>query len=187
MIKGYPQYTSKYPPTQLIMDIKSMDQGLLRRNPSLTPEEFSTHWFTKHAPLIVPFFLDLGVAHYEQMHGPLTTTSPSLSALISTYDGAAGMPLPSDLAAFPPPTLAKWKLDYYRQVILVDERRFLVSEAMEHIHRVPPLTVAGTRKVVIHDGKCLIDVPETVWEVWKLYEEWGKPELEKGESGEGGF
>jgi hypothetical protein len=48
------------------MDIKSMDQGLLKRNPSLTAEEFSTHWFTKHALLIVPFFLDLGATHYEQ-------------------------------------------------------------------------------------------------------------------------
>ncbi len=110
------------------------------------------------------------------MNGPLTTTSATLSALVSTYDGVAGMPSLSDLAAFPPPTLAKWKLDYYQQVILVDERRFLVSEAVDHIHRVPPMTVEGTRKVVIHDGKCLIDVPETVWEVWRLYEERGKGE-----------
>jgi hypothetical protein len=117
------------------------------------------------------------------MHGPLTTTSPALSALVSTYDGVAGMPPQSDLDAFPPPTLAKWKLDYYRQVILADERHFLVSEALEHIHRVPPMTVDGTRKVVIHDGKCLIDVPENVWEVWRLYEEWGKAQEEKGESG----
>jgi hypothetical protein len=118
------------------------------------------------------------------MHGPLTTSSPALSTLLSTYDGVAGMPSPSDLAAFPPPTLAKWKLDYYRQVILVDERRFLVSEAMEHIYRVPPMTVEGTRKVVIQDGKCLIDVPEEVWEVWRLYEEGGKPEEERERAGE---
>jgi hypothetical protein len=120
------------------------------------------------------------------MHSPLTTLSPTLSALLSTYDGVAGMPSQSDLDAFPPPTLAKWKLDYYQQVILVDERRFLVSEAMEHIHRVPPMTVEGTRKVVIREGKCLIDVPETVWEVWRLYEEWGKAEEKRGEGGEGG-
>lgn len=68
------------------------------------------------------------------MHGPLTTTSPALSALVSTYDGVAGMPSQSDLDAFPPPSLVKWKLVYYRDVILVDERRFLVSEALEHIH-----------------------------------------------------
>ena len=117
------------------------------------------------------------------MHGPLKTSSPALSALVSTYDGVAGMPSQSDLAAFPPPTLAKWKLDYYQQVILVDERRFLVSEAMEHIHRVPPMTVEGTRKVVIREGKCLIDVPELVWEVWRLYEEWGKAEEKRGGSG----
>ncbi|KAE9373326.1 hypothetical protein N431DRAFT_482390 [Stipitochalara longipes BDJ] len=152
------------------MDIKTMDQGLLKRNPSMTPEQFSTHWLTKHAPLIVPFFLDLGVQHYEQMHGPLTTTSTTFTSLISTFDGAAGMPSPSDLANFPPPSLAKWKLAYYREVILVDERRFLASEALEHIHRVPPMTVDGERKIVIRDGKCLIDVPESVWEVWREYE-----------------
>jgi len=169
-----------------------MDQGLLKRNPSMTQEEFSTHWFTKHAPLIVPFFLDLGVQHYEQvrspllssqlrfssvhltrpkqMHGPLTATSPTFTTLVSTYDGAAGMPSQSDLQNFPPPSLAKWKLAYYREVILVDERHFLVSEAMQHIHRVPPMTVEGERNVVIHDGKCLINVPESVWEVWRSYE-----------------
>lgn len=174
-----------------------MDQGLLRRNPSLTPEEFSIHWFTKHAPLVVPFFLDLGVQHYEQvrilsfhptspfthltkqMHGPLNTTSPTLTTLVSTYDGAAGMPSQSDLDNFPPASLAEWKLAYYREVILVDERRFLVSEAMQHIHRVPPSTVNGERKVVIHDGKVVIDVPESVWGVWRGYEARGKVE-EKG-------
>jgi hypothetical protein len=104
------------------------------------------------------------------MHGPLTTTSPTFTTLVSTYDGAAGMPSPPDLHNFPPPSLAKWKLDYYREVILVDERHFLVSEAMQHIHRVPPMTVDGERKVVVHDGKCLINVPESVWGVWRSYE-----------------
>jgi hypothetical protein len=92
------------------------------------------------------------------------------------------MPPQSDLDAFPPPTLAPWKLAYYREVILVDERRFLVSEAQEHIHRVPPMTVDGVRKVVIHDGKCLIDVPESVWELWRGYEARWKAEDEKKES-----
>jgi hypothetical protein len=88
------------------------------------------------------------------------------------------MPSPSDLASFPPPSLAKWKLDYYREVIVDDERRFLVSEALEHIYRVPPMTVEGERKVVIRDGKCLIDVPGSVWEVWRGYEARGRAEGE---------
>lgn len=181
-----------------------MDQGLFKRNPNLTAEQFSTHWFTKHAPLVIPFFLDLGIQHYEQvglpslpslpflpflpflyflslpkqLHGPLTTASPTFTALAITHDGAAGMPSPSDLANFPPPSLAKWKLDYYREVILVDERRFLVSEALEHVHRVPPMTVQGERKVVICEGRCLIDVPESVWEVWRGYEARGTVESE---------
>jgi hypothetical protein len=32
------------------------------------------------------------------------------------------------------------------------------------------MTADGERKVVIHDGKCLINVPESVWEVWRSYE-----------------
>jgi hypothetical protein len=117
------------------------------------------------------------------MHGPLTTKSSTLSTIVANYDGVAGMPSQSDLEAFPPPTLAPWKLAYYREEILVDERRFLVSEALEHIHRVPPMTVEGVRKVVIHDGKCLIDVPESVWEVWRGYEARWKAEEKRKEDG----
>lgn len=64
----------------------------------------------------------------------------------------------------------QWKQDYYRDVVLVDERRFLVSEATKHIYELPPDTVAGQRKVVIQDGKCMIDIPESVWAVWREYE-----------------
>jgi hypothetical protein len=67
------------------MDIKQMDQGLLKRNPSMTREEFSTHWFTKHAPLIVPFFLDLSVQHYEQVRSPFYHPS-SVSHLFISRD-----------------------------------------------------------------------------------------------------
>ncbi len=72
-----------------------------------------------------------------------------------------------------------WKKKYYEEVILVDERRFLVSEALEHIRRVPPMTVRGERKAVIEGGVCLIEVKEEVWRVWRQYEETGM--LEKGE------
>jgi len=77
-----------------------------------------------------------------------------------------------------PPPIPKWKEDYYKEVILPDERRFLVSEALEHIYRVGPGSVKGERKVVIGEGKCLIDVGEEVWKVWREYEERGKKEEE---------
>ena len=141
-----------------------INQGLLKRNPSLTPQEFSESWYSRHAQLVVPFFLHSGVNHYEQVclplppphdkshthpqiHGPLhpisSTASASLLALITSYDGAAGMPAQEILDM--PSQLPAWKQAYYDEVIKVDERRFLVSEALDHIHRVPPQSVKGER------------------------------------------
>lgn len=72
--------------------------------------------------------------------------------------------------------MPKWKEDYYQEIILPDERRFLVNEALDHIVRVPPGTVKGERKVVIGEGKCLIEVSEEIWGVWREYEGRGKEE-----------
>lgn len=69
-----------------------------------------------------------------------------------------------------PSTLPKWKADYYREVILVDEKRFLMSAALEHIVRVKPGTAGGERKVVIREAKALVEVGEEVWGVWREYE-----------------
>ncbi|KFY07730.1 hypothetical protein V492_06886 [Pseudogymnoascus sp. VKM F-4246] len=149
-----------------------MDQGLLKRNPALTPAEFSHHWYHKHAPLVIPFFLHSGTQHYEQMHAPLSTNDPSLD--LSAWDGVAGMPPQEVLDA--PSKLPKWKQDYYREVILPDERRFLVSEALDHIYRVKPQTVTGERRVVIQEGKPLVEVGEEVWKIWREYERRGETE-----------
>ncbi len=75
-----------------------------------------------------------------------------------------------------PPPMPKWKQAYYDEVIKVDERRFLVSEALEHIFRVGPGSVEGVRNVVIRDGVALVEVPEGVWEVWREYERRGREE-----------
>lgn len=49
-----------------------------------------------------------------------------------------------------------WRSAYYQDVILVDERRFLVSEALKHTEIVE--AIEGTREVFIEDGKPLVDV-----------------------------
>lgn len=54
--------------------------------------------------------------------------------------------------------------------MVTDEKRFLVSEAMQHVRRVDEGTVVGERKVIIEDGKILVDVAEDVWKVWREYE-----------------
>jgi hypothetical protein len=68
-----------------------------------------------------------------------------------------------------PTKMPPWKEAYYKEVILADERRFLVSEALEHIKRVPPQSVKGERKVVIDEGKCLIEVSDEIWARWNEY------------------
>ncbi|CZR60950.1 uncharacterized protein PAC_10846 [Phialocephala subalpina] len=157
------------------MDINAMDQGLLKRNPSLTLEQFYHHWLHNHAPLVVPFFLHSGI------HGPLTTSTPAseLPVDISSFNGAAGMP-PQHILDNPSP-MPKWKEAYYKEVILPDERRFLFSEALDHITRVPPQTVKGERKVVIDGGRPLIEVKDEVWKVWREYEAREKEEEERKE------
>ena len=73
-----------------------------------------------------------------------------------------------------PPPMPKWKQAYYDEIIKVDERRFLISEALDHIYRVDPGTVKGDRKVVIEEGKSLVEVSEEIWKVWREYEARGE-------------
>jgi hypothetical protein len=70
----------------------------------------------------------------------------------------------------------QWVTDYYQEVILVDERHFLVSEAIQHILRVPGGGVEGKKKVVIEDGKIAegVAVSDEIWKVWREYEKRGE-------------
>jgi len=65
-----------------------------------------------------------------------------------------------------------WRTDYYLEVILEDEKRFLVSEALNHLKFVDGVT--GTKRVIIQDGKAVVDIPESFWETWRTYEARGK-------------
>lgn len=65
----------------------------------------------------------------------------------------------------------------------MDERRFLVSPALEHLVRVEngegkEGRIEGRVEVVIGEGRCKVDVPESVMEVWRGFEERGKKEAE---------
>ncbi|KAH8646982.1 hypothetical protein BGZ60DRAFT_391607 [Tricladium varicosporioides] len=163
------------------------DQGLLKRSPTLTIEEFSKHWLEKHAPKVVPFFLYCKVESYVQVrrpvsrnvqtrlmlpkvHAPITSRDPSVD--ISGYSGAAEVTLSPELLAMLSGTseAPAWVVKYYKEVVLADEVRFLESLAMEHVLQVPGGTVEGDRKTIIQDGKAVIDIPETDMDVWKRYE-----------------
>jgi hypothetical protein len=106
----------------------------------------------------------------------LQTNDPSLTAEeLESWDGAAETEVSEALlealtnAGTPP----KWVMEYYREVILVDERRFLVSNAGEHLKGVEPGTVRGEKRVVIEGGVSVVEVPEGVWSVWSEYERRG--------------
>lgn len=57
-----------------------MDQGLLRKNPAMTEQEFQDHYFNKHSQLVIPFFLHSGIKYYEQVRPP-SSFHPLLHAL----------------------------------------------------------------------------------------------------------
>jgi hypothetical protein len=71
---------------------------------------------------------------------------------IGEWDGAAEMK-----ALYPEKMAAAFKDPYYLNVILPDEQRFLISEAMEHMKIVPLGTISGDRKLIIDDRKAIID------------------------------
>ncbi|KAH6673342.1 hypothetical protein B0J14DRAFT_540761 [Halenospora varia] len=169
------------------------DQGLLKRSPTLTIEEFSKHWLENHAPKVAPFFLYCKVESYAQVifpfrfspmsflfdcceksiHAPITSTDPSID--ISAYSGAAEVTISPELLGMLSGTseAPAWVGKYYKEVVLVDEVRFLESLATEHLLQVPGGTVTGERKTIIENGKAVIEIPEEVMEVWKRCEREG--------------
>lgn len=58
---------------------------------------------------------------------------------------------------------------YYINVILPDERRFLVSEAKEHLLSVASGTIEGDRRIIIENGKALIGCANemAIWQEWE--------------------
>lgn len=147
-------------------------QALLKRNPSMTPDEFTTAWL-RHGALVLPYFLSYGFQYYAQIHWPLTppvSNTALTSEELANWDGAA-----ESIQAKPPIVLSAeeeaWRSAYYHDVILPDERRFLVSPALDHLKIAEG--VEGRKTVVIEGGKGMIDVPEEIMAVWMDYEKRG--------------
>lgn len=64
---------------------------------------------------------------------------------MSGWDGAAGSVRPDAMGQPKRPT-PEWAQAYYREVVLEDERRFLVSEALLHTKMVESGQVNGERR-----------------------------------------
>ncbi|KAF2729556.1 hypothetical protein EJ04DRAFT_580569 [Polyplosphaeria fusca] len=106
-------------PTQII--------AFLKRNPSLTRDEFYEHWEKKHAVLVAPFFQKQGVIGYQQIRtaGVIHSNHPgSDPTQLIEFDGVA-LSLVHDLKLME----ARGSDPYYRDVVKPDEERFLDKEA----------------------------------------------------------
>lgn len=57
-----------------------------------------------------------------------------------------------------------------------------MSEALQHILRVPGGGVTGEKRVVIEDGKIAegVLVSDEIWKVWREYEKRGQGEVVSG-------
>ncbi|RDI85895.1 hypothetical protein Vi05172_g4149 [Venturia inaequalis] len=144
----------------------AIPQALLRRKPFTTKEQFSTYWFEKHAAIVLPYFLANGVDYYAQIHDPILTTKISAEDLnVSEWDGAAELKFKD-----PKPEGPEGANRYFQDIVLADERKFLVSEALEHYKMVDGGTVTGDRKVIIEDGKVVYELCylENV-KIWQMY------------------
>lgn len=93
---------------------------------------------------------------------------------LSKYSGAAEMRA-LDTATMMGPAMQD---PYFLELVLADERRFLLSIAKEHIRGVPSGTVIGDRKVIIEHGKVSEGVDkealEKNMEIWRQWEAKGE-------------
>jgi len=116
----------------------------------------------------------------SQVHSPKVTskvTDPALAAEIRTFSGGIEIVQRGD------PTKETeeqplWMKAYHEEVIIGDEKKFLESEALNHIKWVDAESVEGNTLVVIEDGEVKVDVPAEFWAVWEEYKKKGEGEVE---------
>ncbi|KAI7211388.1 hypothetical protein KC333_g7709 [Hortaea werneckii] len=151
-------------------------QVLLKRRPGTTVAEFRAYYQNHHAKLVLPWCKANGVTYYAQIHRPLAWmklhsaapaaatsggapppgTSTSTSDInLADWDAAAEMVFPADFQ------LEEMKeREYYKKIILPDERKFLLDEARAHMVVLAPGSVEGERVEFIKDGIVVVGEEE---------------------------
>ena len=154
--------------------------GLIKRHPSLTRKQFSAYWL-KHAATGLPWALANGCVSYVQIHNPRLTasaaSSPPTGLNIDDWDGAAELVL-EPRPGFEESAQSK---TFFREVLVPDEKRFLIDEARKHVRFVEAGVVEGDRVVIVEDGKVVVgkdgqpvvDITEAtrVWDEFKKAED----------------
>ena len=130
--------------------------ALIKRHPSLTRDQFSAYWL-KHAATVLPWVLANGCVSYVQIHNPRLTaaatssTPPSLD--MDDWDGAGELVFEPPRPGLEESTKSK---AFYREVVVPDEKRFLVDEARKHAQFVEADVVEGDKVVIVQDGKVAV-------------------------------
>ncbi|KAK0874067.1 hypothetical protein LTS02_000449 [Friedmanniomyces endolithicus] len=156
-----------------------LTQNLLKRRAGITIEEFRKHYIERHGKLAIPWFLANGVTYYaqtpnppgfrpqtcspwyiSQIHRPLHWTSPSArekhesTIHLDDWDAIGEVAFAEGYGTFSNAPA------YYQQVILPDERRFLLDEAFKHMKIVDADCVGGERIEFIVDGEAVVGYEE---------------------------
>ncbi|TKA56347.1 hypothetical protein B0A55_13030 [Friedmanniomyces simplex] len=137
-----------------------LTQNLLKRRAGSTIEEFRKHYIERHGKLAIPWFLANGVTYYAQTHRPLHWATDAArqkyeSAIyLSDWDAVGEVAFAPGYGSFSNAQA------YYQEVILPDERRFLLDEAFKHMKVVDAESVAGEVVEFIVDGKAVVEYEE---------------------------
>ncbi|KAK1820245.1 hypothetical protein LTR12_005397 [Friedmanniomyces endolithicus] len=137
-----------------------LTQNLLKRRAGTTIEDFRRYYIERHGKLAIPWFLANGVTYYAQIHRPLHWTSPSArekyesTVHLDDWDAIGEVAFAEGYGTFSNAPA------YYQQIILPDERRFLLDEAFKHMKVVDADCVGGERIEFIVGGKAIVEYGE---------------------------
>ncbi|OQN97978.1 hypothetical protein B0A48_16283 [Cryoendolithus antarcticus] len=141
-------------------------QGLLKRRAGMSHEAFRQYYVEHHGPVALPWCFAMGVKYYAQIHKPLRWANDAVREKYSQtinleqWDAVAEMLFPVDFDFGKWLTAGSVGKQYFHDVILPDERRFLLSNAMEHLQGVEAGSVVGDRVVLIENGKAAVEYGE---------------------------
>ncbi|KAK0761165.1 hypothetical protein N5P37_006111 [Trichoderma harzianum] len=138
----------------------SNGQILLKRNPIFNDKDkdFYASWENEHGQQALPWALATGVVYYAQSNDPNFSTDDWDGAIEYNVDPSA-----STVANSPSREAAS--AAYYKEQILVDERRLFIGDASSHSKHVPGRTVSGKNE----NGRATRPIDERWVKLWQEY------------------
>ncbi|RFU77144.1 hypothetical protein TARUN_5126 [Trichoderma arundinaceum] len=140
----------------------SNGQILLKRNPVFIDEEFYSSWENEHGQQALPWALATGVTYYAQSNDP--------NFSVDEWDGAIEYDIdPKASTVANNASREAASTAYYKEQIVVDERRLFIGDADSHSKHVPQGTVSGKKVVMIENGKVTRPIDERWVKLWQEY------------------